>query len=143
MKKPIINRTSTGTTVSFNGPGGGHSSRTRSLQTPRAPRVNNNRNWINERTGQPYSGPVHYHNGRAMVGARHSNQPHDYLRPAGNGGEPVREEGPCGGLETNQSIMWNGMQYTLCPDGSCIQGAQYQCPNSRMRAPGGTGGSSY
>jgi hypothetical protein len=44
------------------------------------------RNWINQRTGQPYSGPVHYHEGRAMEGARHSSTPHDYLTPAKTNG---------------------------------------------------------
>ena len=41
--------------------------------------IHRRQRWINERTRQPYSGPVHYHNGRAMVGARHTSEPHDYL----------------------------------------------------------------
>ena len=153
-QKPIINRTATGTHVSFNGPGGGHSSRTRSSQTPRAPRVNNNRNGGNSRSMHfhPYSTPVQEHWSRypdgysdGTSGYRHSSTTHTHNGNGGgqNPGGSTREAGPCEGLEANQSNMWMGMQYTLCPDGSCIQGFQYQCPNSRMRAPGGTGGSSY
>tara|TARA_Y100000593_G_scaffold61735_1_gene114366 strand:- start:336 stop:1157 length:822 start_codon:yes stop_codon:yes gene_type:complete len=42
----------------------------------------------NQRTGRPYSGPMHTHNGRAMVGRRHTSTPHDYLTRTngGNGG---------------------------------------------------------
>ena len=39
--------------------------------------------YVNERTGQPYSGPIHMHGGRAMIGATHSSTPHDYLRRTG------------------------------------------------------------
>ena len=46
----------------------------------------NNQMWINERTGESYSGPVHYHDGKVMVGATHTSQPHDYLRPGRLGG---------------------------------------------------------
>jgi hypothetical protein len=53
-------------------------------------------NWINERTKRPYSGPVHYHNGRAMVGARHTSQPHDYLSAApGTGGHSLYSYQDC------------------------------------------------
>ena len=46
----------------------------------------NNSGWINERTGEPYSGPIHYHYGRAMVGAVHTSEQHDYLIPSNQGG---------------------------------------------------------
>ncbi len=36
--------------------------------------------YVNARTGRPYSGPIHKHNGRPMVGAKHSRRPHDYLK---------------------------------------------------------------
>ena len=39
--------------------------------------------YINERTGRPYTGPIHMHSGRAMIGATHSSTPHDYLRKTG------------------------------------------------------------
>ena len=35
--------------------------------------------YVNERTGQPYSGPMHKHNGMYMIGQRHSYKTHDYL----------------------------------------------------------------
>ena len=47
----------------------------------------NSGQYVNERTGQPYTGPMHMHSGRAMVGAEHSSQPHDYLTQVnGNNG---------------------------------------------------------
>ena len=36
--------------------------------------------YVNQRTGQPYSGPMHTHDGKPMIGATHSSTPHDYLR---------------------------------------------------------------
>ena len=36
--------------------------------------------FVNERTGQPYAGPYHMHDGQAMIGAQHSSVPHDNLR---------------------------------------------------------------
>ena len=35
--------------------------------------------FVNARTGQPYSGPMHKHNGMYMIGQRHSYKTHDYL----------------------------------------------------------------
>ena len=39
--------------------------------------------YVNARTGQPYTGPIHMHDGTAMIGATHSSTPHDYLRRTG------------------------------------------------------------
>ena len=41
--------------------------------------------YINARTGQPYSGPTHQHNGRHMVGQYHTNEPHDYVTKVNSG----------------------------------------------------------
>jgi hypothetical protein len=35
--------------------------------------------YVNKRTGKPYTGPMHKHNGKAMVGSMHSSKPHDTL----------------------------------------------------------------
>lgn len=35
--------------------------------------------YVNARTGRAYQGPMHMHNGRAMVGATHSSAAHDSL----------------------------------------------------------------
>ena len=50
--------------------------------------------YVNARTRQPYSGPMHMHNNRPMVGATHTSARHDYLievnRNNGNNGSMVR-----------------------------------------------------
>ena len=46
--------------------------------------------FINQRTGQPYTGPYHMHNGQAMVGAQHTSLPHDKLTRVQNQFSRVR-----------------------------------------------------
>ena len=35
--------------------------------------------YINARTGEPYAGPMHMHDGYPMIGAKHSSESHDAL----------------------------------------------------------------
>lgn len=61
----------------------------------------------------------------------------------GTGGGEVRDPGPCANLSANESAMFQNQQYTLCPNGSCIQGAPFECPDTRMSTPGGMGSTTY
>ena len=100
--------------------------------SPRGMRRNNRNNshWINERTGQPYSGPVHYHDGRAMVGARHSSQPHDYLRPAGTSGNMSGQIS----IREAQAIIADANGYGLMSFKDCME-----CSSSAGDALSGNG----
>ena len=68
--------------------------------------------FVNATTGAPYSGPMHMHEGRAMVGATHSSTPHDYLRRVnGNGNRQMRRATPMRGRtgRMNQNVRRNQM----------------------------------
>ena len=73
--------------------------------------------WINERTGELYSGPIHYHDGKAMVGARHTSQTHDYLRPVTTGGTGGQIMGNDGGgiFDAGGEIGIEGEQSSFVP----------------------------
>ena len=83
--------------------------------------IHRGQRWINERTRQPYSGPVHYHNGRAMVGARHTSEPHDYLIPAksvnSHPGQSMAGQGNCG---EGFKVGWDGMCHPIMGEGPWV-----------------------
>ena len=96
--------------------------------------------------GHAHNLEYHTHDGNSMH--HYYTEPHEtgaHTHPSSlprpqsgtTGGGPVMDPGPCGSVPPEPG-------WSLCPDGSCIQGGMWECPGSNRRpAPDNSQGNVY